>query len=54
MAMTDGIIKWADSAKKLSNFIRGMNPWPGAYSFIVNERVKILRAQAVEGAEYPK
>lgn len=46
---TDGLIKWANSAKKLSNFIRGMNPWPGAYSFLENERIKILRAEAVEG-----
>jgi methionyl-tRNA formyltransferase len=49
LSKTDGLIKWANSAKKLSNFIRGMNPWPGAYSFLENERIKILRAETVEG-----
>ena len=33
----------------MSNFIRGMNPWPGAYVFIQGERVKVLRAAAADG-----
>jgi methionyl-tRNA formyltransferase len=46
---SDGLIDWSKSAGELSDFIRGMNPWPGAYSFIGGERVKILRAVAREG-----
>ncbi len=46
---TDGLIDWSKSAKELHNFIRGMNPWPGAYSFIEKERIKILKAAPVKG-----
>lgn len=46
---TDALIPWSESAEKLCNFIRGVNPWPGAYSFLDSERVKILKADAVEG-----
>ncbi len=41
---TDGFINWTKSAEEVSNFIRGMNPWPGAYGFIEGERIKILKA----------
>jgi methionyl-tRNA formyltransferase len=40
----DGLINWSKSAEELNDFIRGMNPWPGAYSFIDKERFKILKA----------
>jgi methionyl-tRNA formyltransferase len=43
---TDGLINWSLTAQELGNFIRGMNPWPGAYSFLENERIKILKAKA--------
>lgn len=46
---TDGLIQWSKSAKELCSFIRGMNPWPGAYGFLNGERVKILRAVSIEG-----
>ncbi|MBI4698902.1 MAG: methionyl-tRNA formyltransferase [Nitrospirae bacterium] len=46
---TDGLIDWSRSAGELNNFIRGMNPWPGAYSFIDNERIKILSSASVYG-----
>jgi len=40
---TDGLINWSRSAVEISNFIRGMNPWPGAYGFLEGERIKILK-----------
>jgi methionyl-tRNA formyltransferase len=40
---TDGLIDWSRSAEEISNFIRGMNPWPGAYGFLDGERFKILK-----------
>lgn len=46
----DGHIMWSKSAVQIRDFIRGMNPWPGAYSFIDDERYKILRAVPVESA----
>ncbi len=44
---TDGLIQWSKSAIELCNFIRGMNPWPGAYSFLDGERIKILKAVSI-------
>ena len=47
---TDGLILWSKPARELCNFIRGMNPWPGAYSFLNGKRVKILKAAALDGS----
>ncbi|MBM4087525.1 MAG: methionyl-tRNA formyltransferase [Planctomycetes bacterium] len=30
----DGLINWNQSAQKVSSFIRGMTPWPGAFAFL--------------------
>jgi methionyl-tRNA formyltransferase len=46
---SDGIIQWARPAKELHDFIRGMNPWPGAYTFIKGDMIKVLRSEAVDG-----
>ncbi len=35
------------------NFIRGMNPWPCAFTRIGGRVVRILRARAVEGRGEP-
>ncbi len=43
----NGFIQWSKSAEELCNFIKGMNPWPGAYGFIKGERFKILKAVPV-------
>lgn len=45
----DGKINWNDSAKKIFNLIRGTYPWPCAYSFLKNERVKIIKTEVLEG-----
>jgi len=45
----DGIISWSKPADELCDFIRGMNPWPGACSFLGNERIKFLKAVSKEG-----
>ena len=44
---SDGLIQWSKSAEELSDFVRGMNPWPGAYGFLEGERFKILKAVPV-------
>ncbi len=31
-----GLIDWTGDAKKIANLIRGVNPWPGAYTFIAS------------------
>lgn len=48
----NGLINWLLPADKLSNFIRGVNPWPGAYTFLDGKRIKILKAVSAEGSGY--
>lgn len=45
----NGLIKWLLPADMLSNLIRGVNPWPGAYTFLDGKRIKILKAASVDG-----
>ncbi len=45
----DGLVDWSKSARDVYNFIRGLYPWPCAYTFINGERVKIIKALPVEG-----
>ncbi len=43
----DGHINWHKSAEELEAFIRGMTPWPGAFTFHDQNRLKILKAAPV-------
>lgn len=43
----DGRINWQDSAAKIACQIRGLYPWPGAFSFMDGARVKICNAKAL-------
>jgi len=38
----DGCIKWDDSAKTIHNMVRAFVPWPSAYTFFNNKRIKII------------
>lgn len=40
----DGCIAWSKTAREVHNHIRGMNPWPGAYTELTGRRIKIHRA----------
>ncbi|MBX3307941.1 MAG: methionyl-tRNA formyltransferase [Nitrospira sp.] len=40
----DGLIDWTLSAKTLTNRVRGLSPWPGAYTFLGHERWNIWKA----------
>lgn len=42
---TDGLIDWKKAAGQIEPFIRGMNPWPGAFTFWGSHRLKIFRAE---------
>lgn len=42
---TDGLIDWKKPAARIEPFIRGMSPWPGAFTFWKNTRLKIYRAE---------
>jgi len=40
----DGRIDWGKGAHEIHNQVRGMNPWPSAFTHLGNERVKVHRA----------
>lgn len=48
-----GVIDWRMSAQKIMNRVHGLNPWPGCSTAWQGERLKILRASAVDGAGQP-
>jgi len=47
----DGAVDWTRSAGELSRRLRAYTPWPGLYSFLGSERVKILEADADSGSD---
>jgi methionyl-tRNA formyltransferase len=47
----DGAVDWTRSAGELSRRLRAYTPWPGLYSFLGSERVKILDADADAGSD---
>ncbi|MCG2753471.1 MAG: methionyl-tRNA formyltransferase [Desulfobacteraceae bacterium] len=46
----DGRILWSKSARELHNFIRGISPWPGAFTFHGANRLKIVAAEPFAGS----
>jgi methionyl-tRNA formyltransferase len=44
---TDGLIDWKKPDAKIEPFIRGMTPWPGAFTFWGSRRLKIFKAETV-------
>ncbi len=49
----DGLIDWSKSASEISDFIRAMQPWPGAYCYVNKERIILLEAEATDGDGKP-
>lgn len=43
----DGHITWKKSAEDIEAFIRGITPWPGAFTFYGNKRLKIFSARPI-------
>ena len=41
-------IDWTKSAREIHNLVRGLSPVPGAYSYIEDDKVKILETMVVE------
>ena len=49
----DGLINWGMTALEINNRVRGLTPWPGAYTFLGNDLVKIIEADIMPGQEEP-
>ena len=40
-----GHIHWQDCAQKIHNLVRGLDSWPGAYTFLAGKKYKIWRTR---------
>jgi methionyl-tRNA formyltransferase len=49
----DGLIDWGKDAASIKNLVRGMTPWPGAYSQVDEKLLKVYRVQTGSGAGAP-
>jgi len=43
-----GEIDWKQSARNIRNLIRGLTPWPGAFTYLGEKRLKIWKAEEWE------
>jgi methionyl-tRNA formyltransferase len=50
LSKEDGRIAWERPAIDLHNLVRGTLPWPGAYTFIEGQRVKMHRTRVLTEA----
>lgn len=48
LSKEDGEIDWGKGAGEINNLIRGMNPWPGAFTYLEGKTLKIFGAKAIE------
>lgn len=46
----DGLIDWQSPALDIHNRIRGLQPWPGAFTWFGNRLLKIWQSRVVKGA----
>lgn len=44
----DGHIDWQKSAMDIEALIRGLDPWPGAYTFLNKKRLRIFKAKYLD------
>ncbi len=49
----DGRVDWHKGAEELCNLVRGMYPWPSAFFYLRNERVKIISANPLHSSGIP-
>ena len=43
----DGVIDWEKPAEKIYDHIRGMNPWPGAFTYLEGKILKVFQAKQI-------
>lgn len=53
MKKEDGLIDWQKDAAAIKNQVRGMTPWPGAYSHLDEKLLKVYRVQGASGEGQP-
>jgi methionyl-tRNA formyltransferase len=45
---SDGLIDWNWTAFEIFNRVRGLLPWPGAFTFLNGKRLRLLRSEVLE------
>lgn len=45
----DGLIDWQAPAAKIHNKVRGLVPWPGAFTYLGNKLFKVWQSEVVPG-----
>jgi len=53
MKKEDGQIDWSQPAASIHNQVRGLDPWPGAYTYFDGELLKIAVTRVVAGSGSP-
>ena len=51
LSREDGVVNWHNAAADIHNQVRGLHPWPHAFSYLKGSRYAILRSSVVE---YPE
>jgi methionyl-tRNA formyltransferase len=47
----DGLIDWTRPAQELHNRVRGLQPWPGAYTFFRGQKLHVWRTRVAHGGD---
>ncbi|MDR2073756.1 MAG: methionyl-tRNA formyltransferase [Oscillospiraceae bacterium] len=47
----DGIIDWSKNSSTLHNFVRGMNPWPVAFTYLDGKMLKIYTSKPLKNLQ---
>lgn len=53
LTKAEGEIDWSLTAREIKNRVRGLNPWPMAFSFLDGKRIVIDRVIITEGSGEP-
>lgn len=53
LTAADELINWDKPAEEINNLVRGMNPWPGARTYLGEKVLKIWRAKALADTKMP-
>lgn len=49
----DGRLDWGESAAALDRRVRALNPWPGTFTMLGDETIKVLGLAPAEGSDVP-
>ena len=53
LTKADGAVDWSEDAAAVCNRIRGVDPWPGAFTLLGGEQLKLFLPAVAEGSGQP-